>query len=252
MSKANSTKSKTIIPRYRSKRPNLFGPPLLLVGEDCAAYDELHARIREAVKPIDFIDEMFAADLAFLVWDVLRGRRLKTSLLRGFQVEALENFLNKELHFSLYAQDFATQLASTLETILPKDQAHTAKQLADAFARYESDANERVNKILAGRKLRVDDMMDSAQQRKAKELAQKYARREPDAVRLVDEILTGASVGIDDLANPELVNKFEDFEKIDRLTHIAENRRNTTLREIDRHRAVRGETRPRNVTEVED
>ena len=31
----------------------LFGPPLLLGGEDAAAYDQLLGHIRAAVKPVD-------------------------------------------------------------------------------------------------------------------------------------------------------------------------------------------------------
>jgi hypothetical protein len=33
---------------------------------NAAAYDQLHARIWAAVKPIDIIDEMFIADIVFL------------------------------------------------------------------------------------------------------------------------------------------------------------------------------------------
>ena len=169
-----------------------------------------------------------------------------------YQVKALEKFLSKELHYSLYAQDFAAELASTLQNILPKDQADTAEQLADACAGHEPVANDRVNKILEASKLHLDDILDSAQQRKAEELAKQYGRREPEVVTLVDEILTGASVGIDDLVAEELVNKFVNFEKIDRQTHNAENRRNTMLGEIDRRRTVLGEALRRSIKEVED
>ena len=87
---AFATKTKAVIPRYRAKRPSLFGPPLLLVGEDAAEYDELHAAIRAAVNPIDTVDEMFVADVVALEWEVLRWRRLKSSLIRVYQSEALE------------------------------------------------------------------------------------------------------------------------------------------------------------------
>jgi hypothetical protein len=51
-----------------------FGPPPLIEGEDGAAYDELLARIRAAVKPVDIIDEMFVADVATIEWEILRWR----------------------------------------------------------------------------------------------------------------------------------------------------------------------------------
>jgi hypothetical protein len=252
-SKAKS-KNKVSIPRYRPNRPSLFGPPPLLVGEDAAAYDELRAAISATVEPIDTVEKMFVADVVFLEWDVLRWRRLKSSLIRGYQVEALKEFLSEklELHYSLYAQEFAAELAATLEDNLPEDQAHTAKQLADACGRDEAEANDRVNKILAGSQLSIDDILDSARQHKAEELAQKYGRREPDALTLVDEILTEAGVSLDDLVAEKLVEKLVVLEQIDRLTANVENRRNTMLREIDRRRTVIGEALRRSIKEVED
>ena len=58
------------------ERLALFGPPLLLEGEDASAYDQLLGRICAAVKPVDIIDEMFIADIVSLEWEALRGRRL--------------------------------------------------------------------------------------------------------------------------------------------------------------------------------
>jgi len=58
----------------RVQRLALFGPLILLEGEDAAAYDELLARIFAAVKPVDIIEEMFVADLVSLEWEVLRLR----------------------------------------------------------------------------------------------------------------------------------------------------------------------------------
>ena len=68
----------------------------------------------------------------------------------------------------------------------------------------------------------------------------------------MDEILADASVGIDDLMAEEFVERFDTIEHIDRLTAIAENRRNTMLGEIDRRRTVLGEAPRRSIKEVED
>ena len=81
---------------------------------------------------------------------------------------------------------------------------------------------------------------------------QEYARREPDAVTLVDELLTGGGMSMDALMADALAEKLDYIERIDRLTTIAENRRNASLREIDRRRAVLGETLRRSVQEIED
>ena len=50
----------------RARRQTLFGEPLLLEGEDPAAYDDLRGEVRAAVKPADIIDEMFTVDVVFL------------------------------------------------------------------------------------------------------------------------------------------------------------------------------------------
>jgi uncharacterized protein YfbU (UPF0304 family) len=48
-----------------------------------------------------------------------------------------------------------------------------------------------------------------------------------------------------------LVEELDNIERIDRLTTIAETRRNAMLREIDRRRAVLSEALRRQVQEVE-
>jgi hypothetical protein len=49
-----------------------------------------------------------------------------------------------------------------------------------------------------------------------------------------------------------LGDRIDEIERIDRLTAITETRRNVTLREIDRRRAVLGQTLRRSVQENED
>jgi transcriptional regulator of aromatic amino acid metabolism len=66
VSRKNESETEIAAPkvRVRVQRLALFGPPLLLEGEDAAAYDQLLARICAAVKPVDVIDEMFVGGLA--------------------------------------------------------------------------------------------------------------------------------------------------------------------------------------------
>jgi hypothetical protein len=79
-------------------------------------------------------------------------------------------------------------------------------------------------------------------------------RHRPGAVKLVDGLLAKATVSIDDLMIEKLnleVDLMDLLERIDRLTTLAEARRNTSLREIDRRRAILGEAVGRGVQEVE-
>jgi len=72
VSKQSNSKTEIAAPSVPSwaRRFALFGPPLLIAGEDAAAYDQLLARICSAVKPVDIIEEIFIADLASLEWEV--------------------------------------------------------------------------------------------------------------------------------------------------------------------------------------
>ena len=147
---------------------------------------------------------------------------------------------------------FADDLAEILQDNLPEDQVNAAQTLAHECARNEADAVAKVKKILAGIELDMDEVLDDAKGRKAKELVQEYVRREPDAVTLVHELLTDAGVSMDGLMADALAEKLDDIERIDRLTTIAESRRNASLHEIERRRAVLGETLRRSVQEIED
>jgi hypothetical protein len=242
------TKSKSKSMTLASAQWRLFDDPQLLEGEDAAMYHELLARIRAAVQPVDILEEMFIADVASLEWEVLRWRRLKTSLMRARGLEALETFLQQNLHYDTYSDVFVDRLTKILQESLPEDPAENlAETLAHECARNEPDAVAKVNEILLGAGQRMDPILDDARDHTAKELVQEYVRREPDAVTLVDDLLAGAGTSMDPLVAYALARNLDDIERIDRLTTIAEGRRNASLREIDRHRVVLGETLRRTV-----
>jgi hypothetical protein len=245
-----SAKSKSMR-SARAGRRTLFGQPLLLEGEDRAAYNELLARVWAAIKPADILDEMFTDEVVSLEWEVLRWRRLKFSLIRARATKALEEFLRKELDYHLYSEYFAVDLTRTLQDNLPEDQANFAQTLADQCARNEEDAIDDVEDILDDTELNVDKILDGARDRRVKELVQDYARREPDAVTLINELLTGAGKSIDVLTAEALAENLDYVERIDRLTAIAESRRNASLHEIDRRRPVLAETLRRSVQQIE-
>ena len=97
-------------PKLNAKTPSIT-PALLTIRrlcEDAAAYDALLSRICAAISPVDVIDEMLIADVVSLEWDVLRWRRLKTSLIRSLELKVLKRFLTAQLdydHCQKYFQD---------------------------------------------------------------------------------------------------------------------------------------------------
>src|ERR1700730_14046545 len=135
------TKSKSKFITLASARWTLFDQPYLLEGEDAATYEELLGGIRAAVKPVDIIYEMFIADVVSLEWEVLRRRRLKTSLVRAHGL---------------------TRLAEILQENLPEDQAEdSAQTLARECAQNEPDAVDKVNKILDGIGRHLDYILEA-------------------------------------------------------------------------------------------
>jgi hypothetical protein len=247
------TSSKSITPTQA--RFALFGQPQLLEGEDAAAYEELLGRLCAAVKPVDIIDEMFTVDVAQLEWEVLRWRRLKFHLIRAHQVEALKPFLDERFEYDLRSEHFVDYLAGILRDNLPAEEANTARTLASKCAQDKPDAIDKVNDVLAGIQLTLDQVETDARSQKVEELAQEYVRHNADAVTEIQELLADAGLSMDAL----LANRLTDLpkyikyiERIDRLASIAESRRNASLREIERRRVVLGGALRREVQEVED
>jgi hypothetical protein len=245
-----NAKTPSITPASLTIR-RLFGPPQLLEGEDAAAYDELLSRICAAISPVDIIDEMFIADVVSLEWEVLRWRRLKSSLMRTHALKALEQFLTNHLDYDQYWKFFEEDLTEILQDNLEDQSEDDARRLAHKCARNEPDADEKVNQILAGMNLDMDNILRRARARKAEELSQEYVLRKPGAIKLIDKLLTRASLSIDALMAEALAEQLDNIERIDRLATIAETRRNAMLREIDRRRAILGEAVRRQVQEVE-
>jgi hypothetical protein len=244
-------KSMTTTPA-RVQRFALFGSPPLLEGEDAALYCELVDRMWAAVDPVDVIDELHAADVVVLQWETMRWRRLKFNLLQASVHYELEKFLNEHLDYEEYAEAFAEALAETLQKILPNNFAEEeAKKLAHEYTRSQPDAVKKVSVVLKAAGLQVDEILDQAKAERADELVQAYVRRRAGAMKLVDELLASSGQTMHDLMLEALSENLEEIEPIDRLIAIAETRRNVSLREIDRRRAMLGETLRRNLQEVE-
>jgi hypothetical protein len=247
------TSSKSITPTQA--RFALFGQPQLLEGEDAATYDELLGRFCAAVKPVDIIDEMFTVDMARLEWQVLRWGRLKLNLMRALQLEALKIFMNKEFKYHLRSEHFLDYLAEILQDNLPEEQANAARTLASKYVHGKPDAVDKVNNVLAGIQVTMDQVETDARSRKVEELVQEYVRHNADAVNEIQELLADAGLSMDALLANRLTDmpEYIDYiERIDRLASIVESRRNASLREIEQRRAVLGGVLRRAAQDVED
>jgi hypothetical protein len=229
-----------------------IGEPPLLAGEDAAAYDELLGRLWAVLKPRDIIEEFFVYDLARLQWDCLRYQRLKTTLIRAHELRNLKDFLTSELEYEDYSDHFVDQLTNTLlEHNYPEDKA---RKLAQACSRNEPDAVEEVNTFLAQNSPDLDltDICDRAKEDKAKELVQEFLTAKRDAVGKVRELLAVAGKSMDDISADAFSDFIDVIERIERLTTLAETRRNANLHEIERLRTPLGHAMRRFVQEIDD
>lgn len=75
-----------------------LGAPVLLMGEDESEYNRLLAQVAAAVGPTDVIEEFWVRDVVDLVWEALRLRRLKASLVLASARLGLERVLQPTLN----------------------------------------------------------------------------------------------------------------------------------------------------------
>jgi hypothetical protein len=73
-------------------RPNLFGPPPILPGENPKAYEEILNRIIDTIAPRDFIEEIWCRDLADVAFNLFRLRRIKAA----YQADGVSEAANKK------------------------------------------------------------------------------------------------------------------------------------------------------------
>lgn len=86
------------------------------------------------------------------------------------------------------------------------------------------------------------------------QLAQEYVRHNADAVTEIHGLLADAGLSMDALLADRLAElpEYIDYILSESIASVAESRRNASLREIDRRRAVLGGALQRGVQDVED
>jgi hypothetical protein len=140
-----------------------FGHPPVVEGEDAAAYDKLSGRLYAAVKPADAIDEMYVEDTVCLEWEVLRWRRLKSSIIRVLRTKALKRFLMENLGYDQYRKKFEDALTEILlENLGDGQTTKDARQVARDCAKNSPEAVDAVNAILDRINSRMERVLDEA------------------------------------------------------------------------------------------
>ena len=171
--------------------PPLAGvaPSGVLQGEKTADFDALLARITSTLRPSDVFEEMWTRDVADLVWEVFRLRRLKAALMR------------EDAHKGLAA------------VLLPRES------------------------LVPGNFHRV---------------AKDWACGDRAAMATVEAVFATAAVTMDTVHAKTLVLRIDEIERIDRMTTLAERRRDSILRGIDQYRTDFSQRLRRAVEAAED
>jgi hypothetical protein len=110
-------------------------PPLLIDGEDGAEYGAMLARILGFVKPADMLEEMCVQEVADLIWELQRLRRLKVALIRATTRRLLQEMLRPIIY-------------SDRQPGSPSEDYPNERVLAVGWAAGERKAVERVKKLL--------------------------------------------------------------------------------------------------------
>jgi hypothetical protein len=71
-----------------------FAPPSLFRDEDGPSYETLRARVAEAVRPADFVEEIWMHEVVELVWETVRLRRQKAALINSCTGEGIRRLLS--------------------------------------------------------------------------------------------------------------------------------------------------------------
>ncbi len=85
----------------KSRLKSLLSEPLLLNGEDRAAYDELLAAVTETVQPSDILEQIWTSEAVEKQWEALRQRRFKTAYIAANWQRALHATLHPLLSYGL-------------------------------------------------------------------------------------------------------------------------------------------------------
>jgi hypothetical protein len=75
----------------------LSAPPRLWIGESKEEYRAMRDELAEEIKPTGYIERRYVEDLAKLVWDICRLRRLETAFVQNARPRAIVTLVDRLL-----------------------------------------------------------------------------------------------------------------------------------------------------------
>lgn len=158
----------------------ILGKPPVIIGEEIEDYNELLAQISVAGQPKDAIEWLLFEDVASLVWEAQRLRRMKAKLLETVTKSALEQLISP-----IVGHDRAKALFQNLSPSKPSDLAKIGSILGEAGLDLDVVAAKAME-IRIGHVERIDRMLENANKRRDVVLREIERRREIIAERRRD------------------------------------------------------------------
>ncbi len=198
------TKSTDLRPSKPSAaKLDIFGPALLLEGEDEAGYNRFLAEVSGAVKPADIFEEFWVRDVVDLTWEIFRYRRLKAELINSSRSTGVQRLLGSLGNFP--ASDTAQGWAAGDPTATKEvsEQLESAgwdmdTVLAQTLAA-KLDEVERIDSLIRSAELRRNAVLHEVERHRAS-LAP-LLRKASEAIQDVEyEEITDRKAGVKDAA----------------------------------------------------
>ena len=115
-----------------SKELTLFAKPPLLITESAEDFASLSAALAQEIKPRGIVERMYVAEIAALVWEILRFRRCKAAIVNAAFKGALEDLLSR-----LIGTPDWDALRELVEDWFSKSEAK--KEVSELLAQYHLD-----------------------------------------------------------------------------------------------------------------
>jgi hypothetical protein len=149
-----------------SKELTLFAKPPLLITESAEDFASLSAALAQEIKPRGIVERMYVAEIAALVWEILRFRRCKAAIVNAAFKGALEDLLSRLIG----TPDWGA-LRELVEDWFSKSEAK--KEVSELLAQYHLDESAIEAEAIRSRseELEVlDRMLTSLESRRNKAL----------------------------------------------------------------------------------
>lgn len=176
-------------------------PSILLRNERLEDFEALQEQLKQEIRPRGFIEEMYVGDIAALVWDIIRLRRLKAGIVNNAYHAALKNILTQILFepggmYKARADKLADEWLISAEAkkkvtaILDRRQMNEDSIFAEAFRLSASDL-ERIDRMMTLSEVRRERALSSIADYRltlGRDLAQRSSRiLENDAMAIEDQ-----------------------------------------------------------------